>query len=97
MDNRRVHPRIMFEQQEPAEPQNEKKAPILDISRGGACILFAREYQSGDNITIRIGNLTMTVEVLDSRLMEVERDLIDFRYKTRCRHVGGDVLDIETF
>ena len=97
MVNRRVHPRLTFELNEFVKIPNEKKVPILDISKGGVCILFLHEYQIGDNITVRIGNLTMTLEVLDSRLMEFERDLDDFRYKTRCRHVSGDVLEFEPF
>lgn len=97
MKNRRAHPRLMFELDEFVELPNEEKARILDISRGGACFLSVHEYQTGDIITAKTGNLTMTMEVLDARLMEVERDLGDFRYKTRCRHVGGDVLELEPF
>ena len=94
MDNRRAHTRLTFELNEFTKVPNEKKAPILDISKGGVCILFLHEYQIGDKITVRTGRMTMTMEVLDSQIMDVDRDLDDFRHKTRCRHVSGDVLEL---
>ena len=87
----------MFQLKETAELPNEKRALIFDISKGGACFLSVNEYQTGDVITVKTGNLTMSMEVLESRLIEVDRDLGDFRYKTRCLHVGGDVMELEPF
>ena len=97
MDNRRAHTRLKLELKESAELPDERKAPIFDISKGGACFLSIQEYQPGDNITVKTGKMTMTMEVLECRLIEVERDLDDFRYRIRCRHVSGDVLEMEPF
>jgi hypothetical protein len=97
VNNRRVEPRIRFDLKETAKVEDDERVPIFDISKGGACFLSVQEYQVGDMITVSTGPLTMTMKVLESMLMEVDRDLGDFRYKVRCQHVGGDLFEAEPF
>ncbi len=93
MDEQRAHRRVALDLKQTIDVQDDKKVPIFDISRGGACFLSVPEYEVGSSITVKTGTLTIIMEVLESRLMEVDRDLGDFRYKVRCKRTGGDVFD----
>ncbi len=95
MEDRRAHARIKLDLKESAEVQSEEKVPIFDISRGGACFLSVPEFEVGSLISVKSGNQTMTMKVLECRLIEVDRDLGDFRYKVRCQHVAGDIFEAE--
>lgn len=92
MENRRAHVRVKFDLKETMEVQDLDKVHIFDISEGGACFLSVPEFEVGSTFVAKTGNLTMTLKVMECTLMEVDRDLGDFRYKVRCQHVAGDVF-----
>lgn len=97
MEEKRAHSRITLDLKKSVEVQNEEKVPIFDISRGGACFLSIPEFEVGSLISVKSGNQTMTMKVLECRLIEVDRDLGDFRYKVRCQHMAGDVFEEKPF
>ena len=97
MEDQRMHPRTNLDLKESADLESKEKAPIFDISKGGACFLSVPDFEVDSLISVKIGNLAMTMKVMECRLIEVERDLFDFRYKVRCMRVAGDIFKEEPF
>ncbi len=63
----------------------------------GSLLSLSTGFEFGSLISVKTGNLAMTMKVLECRLIEVDRDLGDFRYKVRCQHVAGDIFEAEPF
>ena len=97
MENRRVHPRINLDLNLKVGVRHTNEAQFFDISQGGASFLSTVGYDTGWEITLEFGTLTIQVKVVDSSLIKPQEGLNKEQYKVRCQFMTVDGLAAHAF